>query len=37
MIILPCIEFIMTGSYVTYVFLLMFVFTLLFKLLGVLK
>lgn len=32
MIILPGLEFIFTGSYLTYVFLLMFVFGLLIKL-----
>lgn len=32
MIILPCLEFFFTGSYLTYVFLLMFVFGLLFSL-----
>ncbi len=32
MIILPCLPFIMTGSYLTYVFLLMFVSGLIIKL-----
>lgn len=37
MIILPCLEFILSGTYVTYVFLLMFIFTLIFKLVGVFR
>ena len=32
MIILPCLPFMLTGGYITFVFLLMFVFGLLFKL-----
>lgn len=32
MIILPCFEFALAGGYVTYVFLLLFVFGLLIKL-----
>lgn len=31
MIILPLLEFFFTGTYVTYAFLLMFVFGLIFK------
>lgn len=34
MIILPALEFVFAGSYLTYVFLLMFAFGLLFKLIG---
>lgn len=34
MIILPCLPFVFNGGYITYVFLLMFVFGLLFMFLG---
>lgn len=37
MIILPCLEIFFHGGYMTYVFLLMFVFGLLFRLMGVVK
>lgn len=37
MIILPCLEFVLHGGYMTYVFLLMFVFGLMFRLMGVSK
>ena len=34
MIILPCLEFIFCGGYLTYIFLLLFVFGLIFRLIG---
>ncbi len=34
MIILPCLPTFFTGGYLTYVFLLLFVFSLIFKLGG---
>lgn len=34
MIILPCLPVFFSGGYLTYVFLLMFVFALLFRLFG---
>lgn len=38
MIVLPCLEVFFTGSYLTYIFLLLFVFGLLFSLIrGVLR
>lgn len=33
MIILPCLEFLFFGGYITYIFLLLFVFLLIFKIL----
>lgn len=35
MIILPCLEFFFHGGYLTFVFLLLFVFSILFKIMGV--
>ena len=37
MIILPCLELLFTGGYITYVFLLAFVFGLLFSIMGVFR
>lgn len=37
MIILPCLEFLFSGGYITYVFLLTFVFGLLFSIMGVFR
>lgn len=34
MIILPCLEYILFGSYVTRIFLLIFAFSLIFLLIG---
>lgn len=34
MVVLPCLNFLFSGSYVTSIFLLMFVFSLFFRLLG---
>lgn len=37
MIILPCLEFFFAGTYLTYIFLLAFVFGLLFKIGGIFR